>query len=446
MLKGHRIGGLLLMGGVGQRFGSETPKQFHRLAGQMLFLHTLKAFLSSRLFDEIVLSCHPDWIETIKSSLPLSHCPIRLIPGGTSRQESSYQGLLGFSEKPDIVVIHDAVRPFVTSKIIFENIDLAIKMGAVDTCIPSADTLVHAPDHQTISAIPKRSDYLRGQTPQSFSYSLIRKAHEETKRTNCSDDCQLVSDLGHPVAIVNGDEYNIKITSELDLYLAEQILRIRLHHLSKIQSNSLSGQRFIIVGGTGGIGSAIAEKIHSIGGAVILLSRTSSPFSLDLKNSASIEEVFQKIHLKAGPIDGLINCAGCLQKGPLSHLSLQQIETMIDVNLLGLILCCKNANLKSGAHVINIASSSFSRGRKDLSVYSSAKAGVVNFTQSLAEERPDLHVHAVIPARTNTALRRQNFPDEDIRTLLDPRFIADAVIQLLQDHEYTGLSIEVKNA
>jgi ribitol-5-phosphate 2-dehydrogenase (NADP+) / D-ribitol-5-phosphate cytidylyltransferase len=94
--------------------------------------------------------------------------------------------------------------------------------------------------------------------------------------------------------------------------------------------------------------------------------------------------------------------------------------------------------------VINIASSSFSRGRPNTTVYSSAKAGVVNFTQGWAEERSDLHIHAVIPQRTNTAMRRHNFPNEDAAGLLDPFEVAQSVVDLLIEPEITGLLVEVK--
>jgi ribitol-5-phosphate 2-dehydrogenase (NADP+) / D-ribitol-5-phosphate cytidylyltransferase len=332
------------------------------------------------------------------------------------------------------------VRPFVTTDILLQNVRQALETGAADTCIPSADTLVHAPDRKAIASIPNRSEYLRGQTPQSFDYSLILRAHRETKRRDSSDDCQLVLDLGHPVSVVPGDEHNIKITSEMDLFLAEQLFRLRLQRGKCYRTASLKNQRFAIVGGSGGIGSAIAHRIEDLEGVAIALSRRTEPFHLDLRDPSSIQDVLRKI----GPLDGLINCAGFLMVKSLEKLTPQEIEASIDVNLKGLILCCKMASLKKGAHVINIASSSFSRGRKDTSIYSSAKAAVVNFTQGWAEERPDLHIHALIPQRTNTAMRRQNFPNEEPQTLLDPKEVAEAAIDLLLEDELTGLMVEVR--
>lgn len=216
MFDGKRIGAILLMGGEGRRFGSDVPKQFHLLGGKMVFRHALETFMSIGFFDEIVLVCHAEWLEQLPGA----------VAGGKTRQESSYIGLKAFIQKPDVVVIHDAVRPFVTERILRDNVEGAIRWGAVDTCILSADTLVHAPGGEVIVGIPKRADYLRGQTPQSFQMDLILGAHEKAMADgveNASDDCQLVLRFGKSVHVVKGEERNMKITSEFDLELAEYL-------------------------------------------------------------------------------------------------------------------------------------------------------------------------------------------------------------------------------
>ncbi len=428
------------MGGSGRRFGSDLPKQFHRLAGKSVYLHTLETFLQAGIFDEIILSCHPDWIEAVEKDLPDS---VRVIAGGATRQESSYKGLLAFRISPAVVVIHDAVRPFVSKEILLQNASMALLHGAVDTCIPSADTLVHAPDRHSISSIPPRAEYLRGQTPQSFSYPLILEAHRKTQKNDASDDCQLVLDAGHRVFVAQGSEANLKITSELDLLLAEHLLRLRRQEASPVSSTSLKGRRYLLVGGMGGIGQAIERKLRALGAEPLPLSRTTEP-SLNLSDPISITKVFSWIKRQKGPFDGLINCAGKLLVRPLDKLSVAEIDEILSVNLRGLILSCRLAPLKRGAHVINIASSSYSKGRKGACVYSSAKAGVVNFTQGWAQERSDLYVHAVIPGRTDTSMRRVNFPGEDPSSLLDPDSVAEAIISLLQTKDVTGMLIEVK--
>jgi 2-C-methyl-D-erythritol 4-phosphate cytidylyltransferase len=221
MFNGKKVGALILIGGEGRRFGSDLPKQFHPLANKPLYLHTLQTFVEAAIFDEILLVSHPDWQD-------LEHTAARVVEGGATRQESSFKGINAFMNPPDIILIHDGVRPFVSKRILIENVEGAIQWGAVDTCIPSADTLVYAPGGKEIASIPRRSDYLRGQTPQTFRRDWIFEAHLRAKAegiVNASDDCQLVLKMGKPVHIVLGEERNLKITSEFDLLIAERLCK-----------------------------------------------------------------------------------------------------------------------------------------------------------------------------------------------------------------------------
>ncbi len=225
MYEDRRVGAVILMAGVGSRFGGDTPKQFLFLKEKRVYLHTLDVFLKTALFDEIVLVCHPDWQEIVRREV----ASVTIVNGAATRQGSVYRGLFGFVKKPDIVVVHDAARPLVSEEILKENISLAILYGAVDTCIPSADTLVFAPSRKTIESIPKRENFLRGQTPQSFRFDLLLEAHEEARLggiCGASDDCQLVLRKGHPIHIALGNDRNIKITTDLDLKIASVLINI----------------------------------------------------------------------------------------------------------------------------------------------------------------------------------------------------------------------------
>lgn len=214
----EKVTGIILMGGTGVRFGSDVPKQFHLLHGKKIYLHTLEVFAQSHLFDAVILVCHPDWIPLVEKETHQYH--VKVIAGGKTRQESSYLGLLACSQVTNYVVIHDALRPFVSQEILQRNVDQVKISQAVDTCIPSSDTIVHSKDGLMIDQIPLRKEYFRGQTPQSFSYSLILEAHKKTARTDVSDDCSLVLELGLPITLVLGEEKNMKITTEFDLLFA----------------------------------------------------------------------------------------------------------------------------------------------------------------------------------------------------------------------------------
>jgi 2-C-methyl-D-erythritol 4-phosphate cytidylyltransferase len=228
MWQQRRIGALLLMAGSGNRFGDSIPKQFLILGDLPVYVHALRALENLSLFDDIILVCHPGWIESVAQERP----HLRIIPGGSTRQESSYCGLMALStHPPDIVCIHDAVRPFVSHRLLMHSIQQADLYGAVDPCIPSTDTIVYAPQGELISSIPIRKDYWRGQTPQTFRYSLIWNAHKRARAegiSHASDDCQLILRHGSPVYRIEGDEENIKITTPLDFMLAQALLAASL--------------------------------------------------------------------------------------------------------------------------------------------------------------------------------------------------------------------------
>ena len=122
------------------RFESSTPKQFLNLSGKKVYLHTLETFLSFLEFKEIILVTHPNWILSIQEEL--KNPRVRIIPGGKSRQDSSYLGLLACGKGTTSVVIHDGARPLLSKSILKEHINALNNYQAINTCIPSVDTIV----------------------------------------------------------------------------------------------------------------------------------------------------------------------------------------------------------------------------------------------------------------------------------------------------------------
>jgi 2-C-methyl-D-erythritol 4-phosphate cytidylyltransferase len=437
------------MGGIGERFGSATPKQFHRLAGKKVYLHTLEVFLASKLFEEIILVCSSMWVGQVRKEIALyPEGLVRVVEGGATRQESSLNGLLSCGNRTRIVVIHDAVRPFVSQEILRANIAGALAHQAVDTCIASADTLVYCPGKEKIAGIPSRSEYLRGQTPQSFAYPLILKAHlraRQFKLFNSSDDCSLILREGGTVHVVPGSEENIKITSELDLFLAEQILRLKSISSSSVASTeSLRGKKIAVTGGTSGIGSSLCRLLEDEGAIPLVLARRASHYPVDLTKYENVRAAFDQILQDVGRLDGLVNSIGLLKNKQLEQLTKEEIDSLVATNLSGVIYSCKCAHLKQGAHIINISSSSYLKGRKNFAIYTSAKAAVVNFSQGLAEEREDLLVNVIVPQRTHTPMRSENFPNENLATLLNPEEVAQEIISVLKQRSLTGTIFEVR--
>ena len=125
-------------------------------------------------------------------------------------------------------------------------------------------------------------------------------------------------------------------------------------------------------------------------------------------------------------------------------LSELEINDLVESNLTGLIYACRLAKLKDNAAILNIASTSCYRGRKGYAIYSAAKAAVVNLTQGLAEEHPDMRINALVPGRVATPMRSQNFPNESTASLLQPQTVADEVIKILKNSQLTGSMIEIR--
>jgi 2-C-methyl-D-erythritol 4-phosphate cytidylyltransferase len=435
----ENIRAILLMGGVGERFDTSKPKQFHLLAGKKIYLHTLEIFIQSQLFAEILLVIPHRWREEVEADKPAC----RIINGGATRQESSRLGVLACPEETEIVVIHDVVRPFVTERILQENIATARREGAANTCIPSTDTLVYAPTGLQIISIPNRADFLRGQTPQTFHFDLIKRAHLAAlgrNMENVSDDCRLVQELGVPISIVRGDQRNMKITTPLDLYIAEQLLHQETIEPSHQKDHSLKNKRFAITGGTGEIGQEVARLLRKEGANALLLSPSSEEEPLNFRHPETIASCFAKI----GTLDGLINCAGLLERALFCDLSVESIDAQIDINFRGAVYACKYAQLAQGGHIINVASSSYYRGRAETSIYAASKAALVNFSQALAIERPDLVVNVVAPCRTATSMRRESFPQDNPTELLPPLRVAEVIVSLLRQNTSYSSVIEIR--
>ncbi len=437
-----KIVAALLMGGSGQRFNSPLPKQFVLLGGKPVYLHALNTLEDSKLFDEILIVCHKDFINRVDAE---TQGRARVVEGGSTRQASSYEAIKAADPSIDYILFHDAVRPFVSVSLLEAHIKNVIEYKAVNTCIPATDTLVQSLDGKTIDTIPTRSEYYRGQTPQTFSLPLIRRAHEKALEETFigTDDCGLVHRLPHPVHLVHGSEQNIKITTETDLYLAEQILRLQTKRISTTSTHSLSGKTYIVCGGNGCIGSAIVKALNAQSAHTIVVSRTSSPYSVDLSDADATKLLFDKISRDIGPVDGLINCVGELIMKPFKDLSIDEMQSLLGCNLTAVLHSCKFADLKPKAHIVNVSSSSYSRGRKNYILYSATKAAVVNFTQGLSQENPEYFINAIAPQRTLSEMRKKHFPKESPTDLLRPDAIAEEVILLLKGED-TGLVIDIK--
>jgi len=212
-----RVCALVPNAGSGARMKTALPKQYLALDTKPVFIHTLNILDKAKCINEIILISNEKYIE--KSRLLIQKYNIkkvsRIVCGGKTRQESVYRGLMSIKNAPDIILIHDAVRPFITSELIRKSIKTAHKHGAAVIGLPLFDTIKLVKD-DCIEKTVDRNNLWRVQTPQVFRYDLIKTAYQRANKNNFSgtDDASLVEQLNHPVRIVPGSETNIKITDQ----------------------------------------------------------------------------------------------------------------------------------------------------------------------------------------------------------------------------------------
>ena len=228
----------ILAGGVGKRMGnSDLPKQFLLLGSKPIIIHTIEQFLLVSEISEIIIGCPKDWINFMNDLLKKyinTDKKITVIEGGPTRNETIMNACNyieeknGLSEK-DIIITHDAVRPFVDTHVIKENIKKSKKCDAVDTIIPVSDTIVEVKNKDSITSIPIRDNLYIGQTPQTFNikklietYKMLTKEEKEI----LTDACKIFVLKNKDVSYVNGSEFNIKITTMYDLKIANAILEV----------------------------------------------------------------------------------------------------------------------------------------------------------------------------------------------------------------------------
>lgn len=226
---------VILAGGTGKRMGDvKLPKQFLEICNQPIILLTLKRILDSNLFDSVVIVIHEDWVDYMNELLINSgiNCNnVEIISGGKERIDSienatDYLKGKNVSDE-DIVVFLDAVRPFITDEILKDAVSETQKWGATVAICPVKDTMIISLNNIAVD-MPQRDTLYHGQAPDSFKFGLIYKSlksltdEQRSKITGTAQICQI---KGIPVHTIKGSENNIKITTILDLFLANAIYK-----------------------------------------------------------------------------------------------------------------------------------------------------------------------------------------------------------------------------
>ncbi|MFD1848648.1 2-C-methyl-D-erythritol 4-phosphate cytidylyltransferase [Oceanobacillus bengalensis] len=227
----------ILAGGKGTRMGNvPMPKQFLLLNEKPILIHTVEKFILNNRFEKIIIGTPKEWINYTNDILQKYNVDLPkvvVVEGGSNRNET-IMNIIEFIEdshdltEDDVLVTHDAVRPFLTHRIIQDNIEQGQVHSAVDTVIPAIDTIVESEDNEFISHIPRRDFMYQGQTPQTFNMNKLKELYSqlsEEEKEILTDACKIFSIKGEAVKLVQGEIFNIKVTTPYDLKVANAIIK-----------------------------------------------------------------------------------------------------------------------------------------------------------------------------------------------------------------------------
>ncbi|AWB91747.1 bifunctional cytidylyltransferase/SDR family oxidoreductase [Aeromicrobium chenweiae] len=453
---------VILAGGTGTRVGLSIPKQLIKIAGKTIIEHTIAAFEASPLIDEIVILMTPGHLDPVRAIVQNGGYGkvTQIVEGGQTRNESTSRALEALGTDECNVLFHDAVRPLVSQTIISEVVAALATHEAVDTAIPSADTIVQVHDTapqttETIEDVLQRHLLRRGQTPQAFRLSVIRRAYElawQDPHFTATDDCTVVlrylPDV--PIAVVLGHERNMKVTEPIDVYIADKLFQLHSADTPDALTDeqyraALAGKTMVVFGGSYGIGGDIADLARGFGANVHTFSRSSTNTHVDRRED--IAAAAAAVLKETDTIDFVVNTAGVLVIEDLADTSEETIFAATEINYLAPIFIAQEfyPHLASASgSLLLFTSSSYTRGRGGYSLYSSAKAAVVNLTQALADEwAGEVRVNCVNPERTGTPMRTKAFGEEPEGTLLSSMEVARQSLDVLLSQQ-TGHIIDIR--
>lgn len=452
-----RTVGVILAGGTGVRLGLGIPKQLVKIAGKTILEHTIAIFENAPEIDEIIVlmaAGHVPAAQSIVNQAGFSKVK-HVVEGGETRSATTLRALELVGDDDCDLLIHDAVRPLLSGRIIRECVNALRKHSAIDVAIPSADTIVVVDDDSFISSIPRRSTLRRGQTPQAFRSSVLREAYRLARLDpgfETTDDCGVV--LRYlpevPIKVVEGSEQNIKVTHAVDVHLADKLFQLSMSGVPRVADDRyaehLRGRTLVVFGGSYGIGFDLAEQAREFGADVYAFSRSGT--NTYVERSADVAAALELAYKETGRVDYVTVTAGILQKGALDAMDEAAIAQAIGVNYLAPITVARLALpylQATRGQLLLYTSSSYTRGRAGYALYSSSKAAIVNLTQALSDEWADagVRVNCINPERTSTPMRTQAFGAEPPDTLLSAETVALASLDVLIS-ELTGQVVDVR--
>ena len=448
---------VVLAGGSGSRVGLNIPKQLLKVAGRTIIEHTVEALHACDEIDEILVVMAPDFVADAERLLVRASLPkvTRVLPGGNDRSASTRRALDALGDEECNVLFHDAVRPLVSRRVVRECVQALRTHEAIDVATPSADTIVRVGPDDNIADIPDRQWLRRGQTPQGFRLSVIRRAYDRAEadgRFTATDDCGVVLHYVPevPIHVVPGDEQNMKVTYPVDLFIVDKLFQLSSHgavpRTDADHAALLGGKTVVVLGGSYGIGADVADMARAAGCQVFAFGRSTT--GTHVEDAESVADALRSAHAATGRIDAVVLTAAVLVKGHLVEMDAASVQNQVAVNFLAPVNVARAAQpylAETRGHLLFFTSSSYTRGRADYALYSSTKAAVVNLTQALADEwmTHGISVNVLNPERTRTPMRLEAFGDEPVHTLLDSSSVAATALDVLVG-DLTGQVFDVR--
>jgi 2-C-methyl-D-erythritol 4-phosphate cytidylyltransferase len=449
---------VVLAGGVGARVGLAIPKQLIKIAGRTILEHTLAALDRHELVDEIIVMMAPGHLDAVRAIIRDGGYTkvVDILEGAETRNGTTELALAAITADDTKILFHDAVRPLVSKRIITDCFDALDRYGAVDVAIPSADTIIEVDEDNLIRDVPPRASLRRGQTPQAFKASVIKAAYAEAAKDAgfvATDDCTVVLRYSPevPIWVVEGDDRNMKVTEPIDVYIADKLFQLPAEGTISRRTDqefreALDGRTLVVFGGSYGIGGDIAELARSYGATVIAYSRSGTGTHVERRDE--VAAAARDALAVNGRIDFVVNAAGVLPRGLLEYTTEETVYSSTEINYLAPIFIAQEFYphlVATGGSLLLFTSSSYTRGRSGYSLYSSAKAAIVNLTQALADEwgASGVKVNCINPERTGTPMRTKAFGDEPETSLLKSTDVAHVSLDTLISAE-TGHVVDVR--
>ncbi len=421
---------IILAGGVGSRFGSDIPKQFVTINGKRILDITIEKFLSLRKYYEleIIVVCHPSRIETYNT-----YKEVKSVCGSSTRFNSFMEGFKRIDATSNRVLVHDAVRPLITQEII---IKLIIKLDECDATIP----IIKPYSSTILNKDGKITNINRDlinmtQTPEAFKVdSFVRIYDTETDNSNRTSVFSLFVENQDSctLSLIVGSQNNIKITTRDDLDLAIQLLDKQ--ELPPIITTEWKGKWALVLGGTGGIGSAIVKRLEELDVCVVV---TGSKLHLEQENALE--------NYKKQKFDIIIHSVGTLSYNKESIIkdftdtTFEEFKYCSDLMLSSAYQTAKLATvcMKDGGHLLFIGSSSAYKGRDQFALYATPKYALNVFVESIANElyeKYNIKTNIINPSVTDTKMTQ--YLGKTIKDKLPTSIVADRVIHYLSSEVY----------